>query len=417
MRHRAATCGRRRSSPASTFAPAPPSWPDAAWPAAAPASPSVDRRRRLLDLGLDGLVRRLPRHPLEAGQRQLDAPPGRRAPGRRTDAGSPFASTSRADRGGGSAMRRQRDVAAGVADQDEGAVDAKLSTSPSTVAPGWWSAMNWMNVSGSLTRHRARPPSPPPRHRRRSPASAHGRRAGPPPPSCPCRPDGGACACCRHRSPSALGVATTSAPVTASSTPPRWPTSAPHRHAGLVESPPLASLSSATGRRRLRHRHRRRASFDAVPCPAWPPSPPPATSGPRTGVRGTKIQPTPGTGLPPISRPSSNSQAYSPWNSWNESFESTTASALSAICRRKASPRPIAPAGGVDQLAVGGRLLVQRALRRVDAMAERRVDDDGDRRRPGSRRERAHSLVELREARQRATFGRDVRAVDDDLVG
>ena len=29
--------------------------------------------------------------------------------------------------------------------------------------------------------------------------------------------------------------------------------------------------------------------------------------GPRTGVRGVKIHPTPGTGLPPMSRPSSNS--------------------------------------------------------------------------------------------------------------
>ena len=31
--------------------------------------------------------------------------------------------------------------------------------------------------------------------------------------------------------------------------------------------------------------------------------------GPRTGVRGTKTQPTWSTGLPPRSRPSSNSQA------------------------------------------------------------------------------------------------------------
>ena len=39
--------------------------------------------------------------------------------------------------------------------------------------------------------------------------------------------------------------------------------------------------------------------------------------GPRTGTRGTKTQPTLGTGLPPMSRPSSNNQSYSPpWNSW-----------------------------------------------------------------------------------------------------
>jgi len=31
-------------------------------------------------------------------------------------------------------------------------------------------------------------------------------------------------------------------------------------------------------------------------------------TGPRTGARGTKTQPTWGTGLPPMSRPSSNSQ-------------------------------------------------------------------------------------------------------------
>ena len=39
-------------------------------------------------------------------------------------------------------------------------------------------------------------------------------------------------------------------------------------------------------------------------------------SGPRTGVRATKTQPTLGTGLPPSRRPSSNSQSWSPWNSW-----------------------------------------------------------------------------------------------------
>lgn len=52
--------------------------------------------------------------------------------------------------------------------------------------------------------------------------------------------------------------------------------------------------------------------------------------GPRTGTRATKIQPTPSTGLPPIRRSSSKSQVCSPWNSWNESFERTTASARSA---------------------------------------------------------------------------------------
>ena len=69
--------------------------------------------------------------------------------------------------------------------------------------------------------------------------------------------------------------------------------------------------------------------------------------GPRTGVRGVKTQPTPGTGLPPISRPASNSQGRSAWNSWNESLDSTRAPDFSAMRRMKPSPRPTAPAGGV----------------------------------------------------------------------
>jgi len=39
-------------------------------------------------------------------------------------------------------------------------------------------------------------------------------------------------------------------------------------------------------------------------------------TGPRTGTRFTQTQPTCGTGLPPMRRPSSNNHAYSPWNSW-----------------------------------------------------------------------------------------------------
>ena len=69
-------------------------------------------------------------------------------------------------------------------------------------------------------------------------------------------------------------------------------------------------------------------------------------AGPLTGVRGRNTQPTCSTGLPPMSRPSSNSHPYWPWNSWKESFDSTVASALSAMSRTNASPRPIAPAGG-----------------------------------------------------------------------
>ncbi len=68
--------------------------------------------------------------------------------------------------------------------------------------------------------------------------------------------------------------------------------------------------------------------------------------GPRMGSLGVKIQPTPGTGFPPIRRPSSKSHGCSPWNSWNESLERTTALVRSAMRRTKASPRPMAPAGG-----------------------------------------------------------------------
>ena len=68
--------------------------------------------------------------------------------------------------------------------------------------------------------------------------------------------------------------------------------------------------------------------------------------GPLMGRRGVKIQPTPGTGLPPISRPSSKSHGCSPWNSWKESLDSTVAPVRSAMRSTNASPRPIAPAGG-----------------------------------------------------------------------
>jgi len=67
---------------------------------------------------------------------------------------------------------------------------------------------------------------------------------------------------------------------------------------------------------------------------------------PRTGLRGVKIQPTPGTGFPPINRSSSKSQGCSAWNSWKESFDNTWAPTRSATRSRNASPRPTAPAGG-----------------------------------------------------------------------
>ena len=85
-----------------------------------------------------------------------------------------------------------------------------------------------------------------------------------------------------------------------------------------------------------------------------PPPPPPLASrvarrlmGPRTGVREVNTQPMPGTGLPPMRRPSSKSHSYSPWNSWNESLDRMVAPARSATWSTKASPRPMVPAGGV----------------------------------------------------------------------
>ena len=67
---------------------------------------------------------------------------------------------------------------------------------------------------------------------------------------------------------------------------------------------------------------------------------------PRAGTRLTNTQPTWGTGLPPMSLPSSKSHLYLPWNSWKLSFERIVALAFSAMARMNASPRPMAPAGG-----------------------------------------------------------------------
>ena len=96
------------------------------------------------------------------------------------------------------------------------------------------------------------------------------------------------------------------------------------------------------------------------------------------GRRGVKIQPTPGTGFPPMSRPSSKSHGCSPWNSWNESLESTMAPVRSAMRKTKASPRPMAPAGGetISPLSIASR-----SVSRSDSStrcSNGRVDDDDD---------------------------------------
>ena len=61
--------------------------------------------------------------------------------------------------------------------------------------------------------------------------------------------------------------------------------------------------------------------------------------------------------------------------------------------------------------------LEQLALGLVDAMPERGVDDDRQRGMAVLIEERTNRLVELSEARRGTTFGRDVRAVHDDVVG
>src|SRR5215213_8765750 len=88
-----------------------------------------------------------------------------------------------------------------------------------------------------------------------------------------------------------------------------------------------------------------------------PPPPPRAErvalrlTGPLTGRRSTKTQPTNGTGLPPIRRPSSNSHGYSPWNSWNESLLRIRApTLLSMRCTNVASTTTVTTASGYSSV-------------------------------------------------------------------
>ena len=138
---------------------------------------------------------------------------------------------------------------------------------------------------------------------------------------------------------------------------------------------------------------------------------------PRTGRRNEKIQPTPGTGLPPMRRPGSKSHSYSAWNSWNESLDTTVASVRFAIWSRKPSPRPTAPAGGRHDLVRDLGLRERGSLRRVDAVLEAGVDDDGHLRSGVLPAEGGHGLAELGEARLRASLGGEVGAVDHEMVG
>jgi hypothetical protein len=71
--------------------------------------------------------------------------------------------------------------------------------------------------------------------------------------------------------------------------------------------------------------------------------------------------------------------------------------------------------GWCDQFAGEDAFLERRALLRVDAMAERRVDDHGHALVALLRDECLHRFVELREAGRGSTFRGDVGSVDDDV--
>ena len=138
--------------------------------------------------------------------------------------------------------------------------------------------------------------------------------------------------------------------------------------------------------------------------------------GPRTGDRSRNTQPTPGTGLPPTSRPSSNSQVDLPWNSWKESFERTVASALSATSSTKASPRPIVPAGAVRSspcVTASSKASCSDSWMRCPNVASTMTVACSE---GCSREEGSNGFVELRETGSRAAFRRDVGAIDDDVV-
>ena len=90
---------------------------------------------------------------------------------------------------------------------------------------------------------------------------------------------------------------------------------------------------------------------------------------------------------------------------------------LLAMLRTNASPRPIAPAGGVTSSLWATASSNSDDLGLVDAVSERGVDDDRHGDVGELRREGKDCVVELGEAGDGATFGRDVGTVDDDQAG
>ncbi len=184
--------------------------------------------------------------------------------------------------------------------------------------------------------------------------------------------------------------------------------------------PDRGAAAAASGRRAASRSRSPRRSPSAPSCR---PSPPCFAfwtvlrlTIPRTGRRSEKIHPTPGTGLPPISRPGSNSHSYSAWNSWNESFERT----VPARAVRDLQQEPVAATdrarGRRDDLARGLGLGERGPLGRVDAVLEARVDDDGRDRAGVLGVERRDRLLQLGEARLGASLGGEVRSVDHEVV-
>src|SRR3954453_22387093 len=168
--------------------------------------------------------------------------------------------------------------------------------------------MYWMKVRGSLTvgiderpppRPAAAPPSADPPQAPASPGSAADVAAAPPPPPLflPLPPRRRRLRLFPPPSPFAPAPATTSVPVTASSVASSMADCrAPAPRAGFVESPPLASLFFGDrGGGAFGTRICCAASFDPIRAlPRFASFTASRDFGPRTGVRGTKIQPTPG---------------------------------------------------------------------------------------------------------------------------
>ena len=122
-----------------------------------------------------------------------------------------------------------------------------------------------------------------------------------------------------------------------------------------------------------------------------------------------------GTGLPPTSRPSSNSQCG-------------PVELLVAVVRQDggvdlvgdAEDERVAASDGAgrrrDHLVVADSSVELGHLLRVDPMAEGGIDHDGDQGVRVLRHVRQHRLVELLEAWHGPTLGSEVRTVDDDVT-